>query len=129
MADKWNLDGVSVDISNNMTVTNNLAVGGTLTVTGGTTQVVSEYVATGAIDPTDSFVSLDGTTSGSMTLAAGADGAQMTVICVNSDNTVDIDADFGAAIATATFTVGDGITMISQDDVWYITGNNGVILS
>ena len=127
--DKWNLDGVSVDTLDNMTVTGNLTVAGTTTITSGITQTVSEYALTGAIDPTDSFVSLDGTTSGSMTLAAGADGHQMTVICINSDNTVDIDADFGGATATATFTVGDGMTMISQDSVWYITGNNGVVLT
>jgi hypothetical protein len=127
--DKWNLDGVSVDTQDNMTVTGNLTVTGTTTITSGITQTVSEYALTGAIDPTDSFVSLDGTTSGSMTLAAGADGHQMTVICINSDNTVDIDADFGGATATATFTVGDGMTMISQDSVWYITGNNGVVLT
>ena len=127
--DKWNLDGVSVDTQDNMTVTGNLTVAGTTTITSGITQTVSEYALTGAIDPTDSFVSLDGTTSGSMTLAAGADGHQMTVICINSDNTVDIDADFGGATATATFTVGDGMTMISQDSVWYITGNNGVVLT
>ena len=98
-------------------------------LTGSITRVVTEYAATGAIDPTDSFVSLDGTTSGAMTLAVGADGYEMKVICINSDNTVDIDADFGGATATVTFTVGDAITLISQDSVWYITGNNGAVLS
>lgn len=129
MANKWNLDGVSVDMQDNMTVTGNLTVTGSLIPSAGIAQTVTEYALTGAITPTDSFVSLDGTTSGSMTLAAGADGHQMTVICINADNTVDIDADFGGAIATATFSVGDAITMISQDDVWYITGNNGAVLS
>ena len=121
--DKWNLEGVAVDTQNNFTAS------GYITATGGYKSIVTEYAATGAIDPTDGFVSLDGTVSGSMTLAAGADGAEMKVICINSDNTVDIDADFGGAIATATLTVGDGLTLISQDDVWYITGNNGAVLS
>jgi hypothetical protein len=127
--DKWNLDGVSVDTSDNMTVDNDLTVGGSITATGGITSVVSSYVASGAIDPTDGFVSLDGTTSGSMTLAAGADGAEMKVVCVNADNTVDIDADFGGATATATFAAGQGLTLISLGSVWYIVGNEGVTLS
>jgi hypothetical protein len=137
MPNKWNLDGVSVDMLDNMTITGDCAVSGALTVTGtitgnltgSVTKVVSEYAATGAIATGDPFVSLDGTTSGLMTLAAGADGATMTVICINADNTVDIDADFGGADVTATFTVGGGLELISQDDVWYVTGINGVTMS
>ena len=129
MANKWNLDGVSVDTANNMTTSGNLTVTGTITSTGGVVQTVSEYALTGAIDPTDSFVSLDGTTSGSMTLAAGADGHEMKVICINADNTVDIDADFGGATVKAVFAAGQAFSLLSQDDVWYVTGNEGVTLS
>jgi hypothetical protein len=121
MADKWNLEGVSVDTQNNMTVS------GSLTVTGGITQVVTEYAATGAIDPTDGFVSLDGTASGAMTLAVGADGAEMKIVCINADNTVDVDADFGGTTATITFDVGEACSLISQDSVWYIVGNTGAL--
>lgn len=123
MADVFNLGVFSVDTSGNVTANKiTTAVGNALTATA--------YVADGAIDPTDSLVVLDGSSaSAAMTLAAGADGAQMTIICVNSDNTCDVDADFGAAIATATFTVGDGVQLVSYDSVWYVVGNNGAVLS
>jgi hypothetical protein len=121
MADKWNLEGVSVDTQNNMTVL------GSITANGGFTSVVTEYAATGAIDPTDGFVSLDGTTSGAMTLAVGADGAEMKIVCINADNTVDVDADFGGTTATITFDVGEACSLISQDSVWYIVGNTGAL--
>jgi len=129
MPNKWNLDGVSVDMSDNMTITGNCAVTGELTITGGTTQVATEYEATGAIAPANSFVTLDGTTSGSMTLAAGVDGHEMKVICTNADNTVDIDADYGGTDVKAVFAVGGGLELISYDDVWYVTGLNGVTMS
>jgi hypothetical protein len=100
------------------------------TFSGSIERAVTTYVADGAIDPTADFVELDASAaSTAMTLAAGSDGHEMTVICSDSTNTADIDADFGGATATATLTVGDGLTLISQDDVWYITGNNGAVLS
>jgi hypothetical protein len=121
MANKWNLEGVAVDTQNNFTAT------GSVTATGGFKSVVTEYAATGAIDPTDGFVSLDGSASGSMTLAVGADGAEMKIVCINADNTVDVDADFGGTTATITFDVGEACSLISQDSVWYIVGNTGAL--
>jgi len=136
MANKWDLDGLAIDTSNNLTASGRItATGGfvgnvTGDVTGGTTRTATTYVADGAIDPTDDFVELDASSaSTAMTLAAGADGHEMKIICSDASNTADVDADFGGATATITFAVGDGVTLISQGDVWYVVGNEGATLS
>lgn len=92
--------------------------------------------ASGAI-PTDSkLVFLDGTSSKrEMTLADGTvTGQQMIIICGSVSNTVDVDADFGGTIATATFTAaGQGMHLVyiatSGQTAWFIIGNNGATLS
>ena len=48
---KWNLDGVNVDMDDNMTVTGDLAVTGDLSMTGGITGNVSGYVIFPSTDP------------------------------------------------------------------------------
>ena len=63
MADKWNLDGVSVDTQDNMTVTNDLTVGGDITGN------VSRYVIFPTSDP--EVVGAVWNNSGTLTISAG----------------------------------------------------------
>ena len=63
MADKWNLDGVSVDMQDNMTVTGDLAVIGDVTAN------VSGYVIFPTSDP--EVVGAVWNDSGTLTISAG----------------------------------------------------------
>jgi hypothetical protein len=91
----------------------------------------SAYSADGAIATTDGIAELDATSATTqMTLAAGTSGQRMTIICVNATEVCDVDADFGGAIVTATFSAaGETLDLLSDGASWYVTGNNGVALS
>ena len=95
MPNKWNLDGVSVDINDNMTVTGNLAVTGTTTATGAVTAVgaltasgglavTGTVVATGDVSGSD-FVGETFTTRNAPTGSGG-------IVIHNKTNSVDITA-------------------------------------
>jgi hypothetical protein len=134
MPNKWNLDGVSVDINDNMTVTGNLAVTGTTTATGALTAsggvaVTGTVVADGDVSGSD-FVGETFTTRNAPTGSGG-------IVIHNKTNSVDITAatsvDIDMNIPAGALILGTQLIVTSAlagGDTWnalYKTGATQVI--
>jgi hypothetical protein len=130
MADKINVEGFSVSTANVCTASGGFMgdlIGDT---TGLNFSGYNLYAADGAISLEAGTAELSGLSATvQMTLAPGLSGQHMSIVCSDSTQTCDVDADFGGSIATITFTVGQAVSLVSVNSVWYVTGNNGATLS
>lgn len=89
------------------------------------------YTADGAISLNDGIALLDGSSaSTAMTLAAGAVGQHLSIVCIDSSNVTDVDLSTVGATATITFTAaGHAVHLVATSSGWAIVGNNGATLS
>jgi len=87
MANKWNLDGISADISNNLTVTGDIAIAGSTAASGG------------LIVPTCTVATIPAKVAGGIIYVS--DGAAGSPILAFSDGTDWLRSDTGAAVASS----------------------------
>lgn len=139
MADKFNLEGFSVDENDVCTASGGFVgdVTGDITgdVTGQVFGSVTTYIVDGAIDITDTCSLLSSTAaSTAMTLEAGTIGQKISIGCKAYTNTMTVTPAQLAGGTTLTFSaIGDSIELTyfgaSANGGWYITGNNSVVVS
>ena len=101
-------------------------------LTGQTFGTATTYIADGAIALTDTVATLSGAgATANMTLANGTEGQVIYIGCINSANavTVTLATAPSPGVDVATFTSGDGITVAFDGVRWFITGNQGAVLS
>jgi hypothetical protein len=132
MANKLNLEGFTVSTSDVCTADGGFvgditgAVDGSVANTGATT-----YTVDGAIDSAVGHARLNAAISATqMTISAAAEGTMLAISATSVANTCDVDANFGGAIATITFTAaGQGVMLVFNTNEWHVVGNNGASLS
>lgn len=132
MADKFNLEGFSVDTDGQCTADGGFVgditgdVTGLIFTTGHTT-----YSADGAIALTDSVVKLDASGASTvMTVAGGTEGQEIKIVCISSSNLCTVGfTGFNPSFNLVTFDIGDAITIAFTDGDWVVFSNIGAVIS
>jgi len=132
MANKFNLEGFSVDTNNKCTASGGFVGNVTGDVTGDVSGIVlntfASYTADGAIDTSSGLVQLIGAAATcQMTLADGTIGQVMHIVCSDASNTVDVTPENFAGGTKITFASNESISLAFTGGDWQVVSGDATI--